>query len=138
MLKKHSFVKKTRAGKVVKVVREHYLRDDITCGSLACTRCAHLTTPVLGPATTITSMHRSTLQHPRESDAEDQHPKLDDGDHDDEEDDVDDDDDVPTTTQPMEEVREYVLLDTNVVLHQIDLLEHTVRSNTIQSQSIER
>jgi exosome complex exonuclease DIS3/RRP44 len=27
-----SFVKKTKAGRVMKVVREHYLRDDIFCG----------------------------------------------------------------------------------------------------------
>ena len=28
-----SFVKKTKAGRVMKVVREHYLRDDIYVGS---------------------------------------------------------------------------------------------------------
>ena len=31
MLHKKSFSKKTRGGKVVKTVREHYLRDDIWC-----------------------------------------------------------------------------------------------------------
>lgn len=39
MLKSKVFVKKTRRGKVVKVVREHYLRDDIWCGSKVCTQC---------------------------------------------------------------------------------------------------
>lgn len=39
MLKSKVFVKKTRRGKVVKVVREHYLRDDIWCGSKTCTQC---------------------------------------------------------------------------------------------------
>ena len=39
MLKSKVFVKKTRRGKVVKIVREHYLRDDIWCGSKACTQC---------------------------------------------------------------------------------------------------
>lgn len=29
MLKKKAFVKKTRRGNLVKVVREHYLRDDV-------------------------------------------------------------------------------------------------------------
>ena len=35
------FVKKTRTGQVLKVVREHYLRDDIWCGSEACKSCQH-------------------------------------------------------------------------------------------------
>ena len=47
MLKSKVFVKKTRRGKVVKVVREHYLRDDIFCGSKACTHCESHNTDVL-------------------------------------------------------------------------------------------
>ncbi|KAK7353532.1 hypothetical protein VNO80_18981 [Phaseolus coccineus] len=39
MLHNKSFVKKTRAGKVMKQVREHYLRDDIYCGAPFCTVC---------------------------------------------------------------------------------------------------
>uniref|UniRef100_A0A8C7ZLU8 Exosome complex exonuclease RRP44 n=1 Tax=Oryzias sinensis TaxID=183150 RepID=A0A8C7ZLU8_9TELE len=39
MLKSKTFVKKTRAGGVMKIVREHYLRDDIWCGSEACREC---------------------------------------------------------------------------------------------------
>ncbi|KAL2609132.1 hypothetical protein R1flu_027705 [Riccia fluitans] len=39
MLQSKSFVKKTRHGKVLKVVREHYLRDDIACGTISCTVC---------------------------------------------------------------------------------------------------
>lgn len=39
MLKSKSFVKKTRKGSIIKVVREHYLRDDIWCGSQACSQC---------------------------------------------------------------------------------------------------
>ncbi|XP_051124050.1 exosome complex exonuclease RRP44 homolog A [Andrographis paniculata] len=39
MLQSKSFVKKTRQGKVVKVVREHYLRDDIYCGAPICKVC---------------------------------------------------------------------------------------------------
>lgn len=39
MLKSKTFVKKTRSGGVMKVVREHYLRDDIWCGSESCTEC---------------------------------------------------------------------------------------------------
>ncbi|KAL5557363.1 hypothetical protein UlMin_039599 [Ulmus minor] len=39
MLHSKSFVKKTRGGKVTKVVREHYLRDDIYCGASICKVC---------------------------------------------------------------------------------------------------
>ena len=34
-------IRKTRKGKVVKQVREHYLRDDIWCGLRQCCECAH-------------------------------------------------------------------------------------------------
>lgn len=37
-----SFVKVTHRGNVVKVVREHYLRDDIPCGMENCVRCAKM------------------------------------------------------------------------------------------------
>ena len=36
MLTNKTFLRKTRRGKVVKVVREHYLRDDLPCGSQSC------------------------------------------------------------------------------------------------------
>uniref|UniRef100_A0A671KI98 PIN domain-containing protein n=1 Tax=Sinocyclocheilus anshuiensis TaxID=1608454 RepID=A0A671KI98_9TELE len=39
MLKSKTFVKKTRSGGVLKIVREHYLRDDIWCGSEVCKEC---------------------------------------------------------------------------------------------------
>ncbi|KAM0919727.1 hypothetical protein ACQ4PT_007905 [Festuca glaucescens] len=39
MLQSKSFVKKTKQGRVVKVVREHYLRDDIPCGAASCSSC---------------------------------------------------------------------------------------------------
>lgn len=39
MLKSKTFVKKTRSGGILKVVREHYLRDDIWCGSEGCAEC---------------------------------------------------------------------------------------------------
>lgn len=31
------FTKKTRRGQILKIVREHYLRDDLCCGSESCT-----------------------------------------------------------------------------------------------------
>ena len=39
MLSSKTFVKKTRRGAVLKVVREHYLRDDIACGVKGCSVC---------------------------------------------------------------------------------------------------
>lgn len=42
MLRQKSFVKVTRGGGVAKVVREHYLRDDIPCGVEGCLECLRL------------------------------------------------------------------------------------------------
>ena len=39
MLAQKTFIKKTRRGNIIKVVREHYLRDDIWCGSPLCQVC---------------------------------------------------------------------------------------------------
>lgn len=41
MLASKTFVKKTKKGAVVKIVREHYLRDDVWCGVIGCTLCKH-------------------------------------------------------------------------------------------------
>ena len=46
MLKSKTFVKKTRKGGVMKIVREQYLRDDVWCGVKCCSRCPQ-TDPVL-------------------------------------------------------------------------------------------
>ncbi|OAC99195.1 hypothetical protein MUCCIDRAFT_154095 [Mucor lusitanicus CBS 277.49] len=47
MLRSKSFVKRTRKGNVVKVVKEHYLRDDIPCSSEICNVCSKTSAPVL-------------------------------------------------------------------------------------------
>lgn len=39
MLHKRTGFRKTKGGKVLRLTREHYLRDDIWCGSEACTVC---------------------------------------------------------------------------------------------------
>ena len=39
MLRSKVFLKKTKRGKIVKIVREHYLRDDIWCGIEQCPGC---------------------------------------------------------------------------------------------------
>ena len=46
MLKSKTFVKKTRKGGVMKIVREHYLRDDVWCGVKDCIQCSQ-TEPAL-------------------------------------------------------------------------------------------
>lgn len=39
MLKSKTFVRKTRSGAIQKVTREHYLRDDLSCGVHQCSLC---------------------------------------------------------------------------------------------------
>lgn len=39
MLKSKVFLKKTKRGGVLKIVREHYLRDDLVCGFPQCEKC---------------------------------------------------------------------------------------------------
>jgi len=38
------FTKKTRRGQILKIVREHYLRDDLSCGSESCSNTSCLVT----------------------------------------------------------------------------------------------
>ncbi|GER29303.1 ribonuclease 2 family protein [Striga asiatica] len=77
MLQSKSFVKKTKQGKVVKVVREHYLRDDIYCGVPFCKVCDVAAARLSSTASTI------------------------------------------------------IIVDTNVVLHQIDLLENPAMNDVV-------
>ncbi|GFZ09471.1 ribonuclease II family protein [Actinidia rufa] len=53
MLQSKSFVRKTKQGKVVKVVREHYLRDDIYCGVSSCKVCDSSGARLASSASTI-------------------------------------------------------------------------------------
>ncbi|KAL6037875.1 hypothetical protein STEG23_028466 [Scotinomys teguina] len=94
MLKSKTFLKKTRAGGVVKIVREHYLRDDIGCGAPACATCDGVHA---GPAL--------------ESQPCDQASSLCPWPH-------------------------YLLPDTNVLLHQIDVLEDPAIRNVIVLQTV--
>lgn len=82
MLRNKTFSKKNSRGKVVKVVTEHYLRDDIYCPVPNCLKC---------PSTGL---------------------KL---------------DDLRNTTSPCGELVElphYLIPDTNVVVNQLDLMDH--------------
>ncbi|CAH1267033.1 DIS3 [Branchiostoma lanceolatum] len=93
MLKSKTFVKKTRKGGVLKVVREHYLRDDIWCGSAACGQCPQ-DKPVL------------------ESD-----PEID---------------------SSLCGFPHYLIPDTNVVLHQMDVLADSAIRNVIVLQTVQQ
>ncbi|KAM9021564.1 exosome complex exonuclease RRP44 [Ara ararauna] len=91
-----SFVKRTRAGAVVKVVREHYLRDDIPCGAAACRLCPPRTgAPAPGLEARPGGAASSLCPGPH-----------------------------------------YLLPDTNVLLHQIDILEDPVIKNVIVLQTV--
>ncbi|XP_008319769.1 exosome complex exonuclease RRP44 [Cynoglossus semilaevis] len=91
MLKSKTFVKKTRSGGVVKIVREHYLRDDIWCGSEACNECKQESTVLQKDACIESNL--CSFPH-------------------------------------------YLVPDTNVVLHQIDVLEDPVIRNVIILQTV--
>ncbi|CAB1443589.1 unnamed protein product [Pleuronectes platessa] len=91
MLKSKTFVRKTRSGGVVKIVREHYLREDIWCGSEACTECKQESTVLQTDA----CLESSLCAYPH-----------------------------------------YLIPDTNVVLHQIDVLEDPVIRNVIILQTV--
>lgn len=91
MLKSKVFLKKTRRGGVVKIVREHYLRDDIWCGAEECTQCDN-DNAVLNSSPDVVS-------------------KICDFPH-------------------------YLVLDTNAILHQMDVLEDPVFKNFILLQTV--
>ncbi|KAJ3157031.1 exosome catalytic subunit dis3 [Geranomyces variabilis] len=89
MLKNKAFVRKTKRGTVIKVVKEHYLRDDIYCGVATCTKCQSSVNAVTTPSTT-------TL--------------------------------VPSP--------HHIVPDTNVLYHQIDVLEHAAFTDVIILQTV--
>uniref|UniRef100_A0A8D0DGH6 Exosome complex exonuclease RRP44 n=1 Tax=Sander lucioperca TaxID=283035 RepID=A0A8D0DGH6_SANLU len=91
MLKSKTFVRKTRSGGVMKIVREHYLRDDIWCGSEVCAECKQESTVLQRDA----CIESNLCSYPH-----------------------------------------YVIPDTNVVLHQIDVLEDPVIRNVIILQTV--
>jgi len=62
MLRSKAYVKVTGKGSVVKVVKEHYLRDDIGCGMKGCAGCAEVMVPgrdvvLLDPVGSPQSVH---------------------------------------------------------------------------------
>ncbi|KNC77921.1 exosome complex exonuclease RRP44 [Sphaeroforma arctica JP610] len=93
MLKSKTFVKKTRKGNVVKVHREHYMRDDVWCGAEHCVKCGGDEKPLQATPSAESQSQKFKFFH-------------------------------------------YILPDTNVVLHQIDLLEHANITNIIILQTV--
>ncbi|XP_063160603.1 exosome complex exonuclease RRP44 [Candoia aspera] len=94
MLTSRAFLKRTRGGAVLKVVREHYLRDDVACGVAACALCGG------------EDPQRGLEARPR----------------------------APASALAARP--HYLLLDANVVLHQIDVLEDAAIGNAIIPQTV--
>ena len=92
MLTNKVFIKKTKSGGVLKIVREHYLRDDISCGSPLCSLCEEQNIYPLEEA--------------------------------------------PESDSSLVPVPHYLVPDTNVVLHQIDVLEDPSVKNVIILQIV--
>ncbi|KAI8321346.1 RNB-domain-containing protein [Martensiomyces pterosporus] len=103
MLRTKSFVKRTRKGNIVRTVKEHYLRDDITCGYEECKHkvCEHALKeaqnegkPHVAGVNTVAPLSAS----PRDSVKWGQH---------------------------------YLIPDTNAFVNQIDILERPIINNVI-------
>jgi exosome complex exonuclease DIS3/RRP44 len=93
MLTSKTFVKKTKRGRILKVVREHYLREDVYCGVKDCSHCL--------PPSNVSSL-----------------------------------DTVPDTNSTIAYLPHFILPDTNICLHQMDILEDPAISNVILAQVV--
>ena len=98
------FRRKTARGKVLKVLRETYHRDDIPCGSVACATC---------DASVYEAECAGTSMPMR-------HPVL----------------DKQGTANNYGGKPHYVVIDTNVVLHQMDVLENPAFTNVVVLQTV--
>ncbi|KAL8189938.1 UNVERIFIED_CONTAM: exosome catalytic subunit dis3 [Gekko kuhli] len=103
MLTSRTFLKRTRAGAVRKIVREHYLRDDISCGVAAC--------PLCGEGEEEEEEGRGAGRPFLEAQPGGAASSL--------------------CPEP-----HYLLPDTNLLLHQIDILEDPVIRNVIILQTV--
>uniref|UniRef100_A0A8D9BV86 Protein DIS3 homolog n=1 Tax=Cacopsylla melanoneura TaxID=428564 RepID=A0A8D9BV86_9HEMI len=91
MLTSKTFLRKNKRGNVLKIVREHYLRDDLSCGSELCDEC---------------DAKEAILEK------------------------------TPTSNSKQYTQSHYLLLDTNIILQQIDVLEEPTLCNIIVIQTI--
>ncbi|XP_072940126.1 exosome complex exonuclease RRP44 [Epargyreus clarus] len=88
-----TFLTKTKRGNILKIVREHYLRDDLLCGSAACNVCPHKDDEYVLDSNLDSICALYDRGH-------------------------------------------YLVLDTNVILHQMDVLEEDALSNVIVLQTV--
>ncbi|XP_037798557.1 exosome complex exonuclease RRP44-like, partial [Penaeus monodon] len=89
--KQRVFYKKTKRGNIIKVVREHYLRDDVWCGLDGCGMCEG----DYRPLDTLSTSDSTLVRNPH-----------------------------------------HIIIDTNVALHQIDVLCHDDIKNVIIPQTV--
>ncbi|OQR77660.1 exosome complex exonuclease RRP44-like [Tropilaelaps mercedesae] len=92
MLTQKVFIRKTKRGNILKIVREHYLREDIGCGSGACLKCDN---SYPRPLQKDFKSASEVVKHPH-----------------------------------------YVVPDTNIVLHQMDVLKDESFRNVIIAQTV--
>lgn len=95
MLRSKQHFQRTRRGKILKIQREHYLRDDIYCGATACAICPDSEDPLIGRRPLSSTVAACAPEHNR-----------------------------------------YLIIDTNIALHQIDLLEHPAMRNVVLLQTV--
>ncbi|KAJ3122329.1 exosome catalytic subunit dis3 [Physocladia obscura] len=107
MLQSKVHVRKTRRGGVIKVVKELYLRDDIHCGVAACGECNTLPVPTTPAPTPFLLASAASLAIA-----------------------------PPASTVVSTGARHYLLPDTNIFMHQIDLMEHKAFTNVIVLQTV--
>ncbi|XP_067948007.1 exosome complex exonuclease RRP44-like [Watersipora subatra] len=121
MLKSKVFLKKTKRGGILKIVREHYLRDDIACGYPICSKCSqnadsgmdidHYDTNVVDNSESVANSKMKTNLNA---------PSV-----------------INTLSEGLSTIfsgqsQEHLLIpDTNVVLHQVDVLEDSKIRNVV-------
>ncbi|KAK7024218.1 exosome catalytic subunit dis3 [Halocaridina rubra] len=89
--KQKVFYRKTKKGNIIKIVREHYLRDDVWCGLDGCGMCEG----ELRPLDVLTTSDSSLVKEPH-----------------------------------------HLIIDTNVALHQADVLAHDSITNIVIPQTV--
>uniref|UniRef100_A0A0K2TTP1 Protein DIS3 homolog n=1 Tax=Lepeophtheirus salmonis TaxID=72036 RepID=A0A0K2TTP1_LEPSM len=123
MLRQKVFYRKTRRGRIMKIVREHYLRDDIKCGFPLCTDCHESTDPNIEEEEEDDYGMDIDEMGPRLKKAVDPFSQMN-----------------LLSCEPRKKIgrmfpnKHYLLIDTNIVLEQIDVLESL--SNVIVLQTV--
>ncbi|KAJ1925348.1 exosome catalytic subunit dis3 [Tieghemiomyces parasiticus] len=107
MLRSKAYMKKTRKGNVVRVVKEHYLRDDIVCSVRGCQVCDFAALDTL--TTSVNANHKFTVAHPVLGN-------------------------TPRTTSTVP-VPSFIIPDTNVLYHQVDVIEHPAFKDVVILQT---